>query len=98
MNQHSTIWVYPKRARRLGDRYEIPGSRDNDRVVVLLDQPIVDDLPADALAELEAMRSRLQAAAERLFENEDISKVSDQTAPQFFHWQIVVTKADLDLT
>ena len=97
MKDDSKIWVYPQSAQLVAGRYEMPGSRGTDRVVIMLDRDLTPSIsPDDPRTDLQAMRRQLEEAAQRLFDEGFVTKVEDQRAPQFFHWQIVITKADLD--
>jgi hypothetical protein len=99
MSSDEELWVYPQHARRVGGHYEIPGSRGSDRAVIILDRDITPLVPdRDPQKNLQANRRLLQETAQRLFDEGFVSKVADNRAPQFFHWQVVITRADLERT
>lgn len=72
------------------------GSRDGDGVIVILDRDVTPHISnADPRGALEAMRSQLQKTAQQLFDDGQVTKVADDRGPQFWHWQLVITAADL---
>ena len=95
MNSREKLWVYPKTARLHGDTWEMRGSHGTDRVMIVLDRDLSSGLPADPADDLEVMRPNLQEAAQRLLAEDCVSRIEDNTGPQYWHWQIIITKADL---
>lgn len=93
------IWTYPARARRVAGHHEMPGSRGSERVVIIVDRDVTPFISArDPAAAFCNIRHELDVTAQRLFDQGHVTKVTDEKGPQHWHWQIAISKADLEET
>lgn len=65
MDDDTKIWVYPQNARRVSGHYEMPGSRRNERVNIVLDRDVTPFISArDPRAAPCEIRRELHEAAQ----------------------------------